>query len=63
MDSSYVPRSRQVATTSWSLGDWSASLSISRIGHVNYLEDTKEVHTLIQMLLHITKLETICLSD
>ena len=41
MDSSYVPRSRQVATTSWSLGDWSASLSISRIGHVNYLEDTK----------------------
>jgi outer membrane receptor protein involved in Fe transport len=41
MDSSYTPRSRQVATTSWSLGDWSASLSISRIGHVNYLEDTK----------------------
>ena len=41
MDSSYTPRSRQVATTSWSLGDWSASLSISRIGHVNYIEDTK----------------------
>ena len=41
MDSSYTPRSRQVATTSWSLGDWSASLSISRIGHVNGFEDTK----------------------
>ena len=41
MDSSYVPRSRQVATTSWSLGDWSASLSVSRIGHMNGFEDTK----------------------
>ena len=41
MDSSYVPRSRQVATTSWSLGDWSASLSVSRIGHMNGYEDTK----------------------
>ena len=41
MDSSYTPRSRQVATTSWSLGDWSASLSVSRIGHVNGFEDTK----------------------
>ena len=41
MDSSYVVRSRQVATTSWSLNDWSASISVSRIGHVNYIEDTK----------------------
>ena len=41
MDSSYTPRSRQVVTSSWSLGDWSASLSVSRIGHVNYIEDTK----------------------
>jgi outer membrane receptor protein involved in Fe transport len=41
MDSSYVVRSRQVATTSWNLNDWSASISVSRIGHVNYVEDTK----------------------
>ena len=41
MDSAYTPRSRQVVTGSWSLGDWSASLSVSRIGHVNYFEDTK----------------------
>jgi len=41
MDSSYVPRSRQVVTSSWSLGDWSASLSVSRIGHVNAIENTK----------------------
>ncbi len=41
MDSSYTPRSRQVVTSSWSLGDWSASISVSRIGHVNYIEDTK----------------------
>jgi outer membrane receptor protein involved in Fe transport len=41
MDGSYVVRSRQVATSSWSLNDWSASISVSRIGHVNYVEDTK----------------------
>ena len=41
MDSSYVVRSRQVATSAWSLNDWSASISVSRIGHVNYIEDTK----------------------
>ena len=41
MDSAYVVRSRQVATSAWSLNDWSASISVSRIGHVNYIEDTK----------------------
>ena len=41
MNSAYVPRSRQVVTTSWNLRDWSASISISRIGHVNAVENTK----------------------
>ena len=41
MNSSYVVRSRQVVGANWSLQDWSASISVSRIGHVNYVEDTK----------------------
>ena len=41
MNSAYVVRSRQVVGAAWSLEDWSASMSISRIGHVNYIEDTK----------------------
>ena len=41
MDSSYVLRSRQVLSASWSYEDWFASTSTTRIGHMNYYEDTK----------------------
>ena len=41
MDSSYILRSRQVLSASWSYEDWFASTSTTRIGHMNYYENTK----------------------
>jgi hypothetical protein len=40
MNSAYTPRSRQSMRMGWSRGDWSASASVLRIGHMNFSDGT-----------------------
>ena len=40
MNNSYTPRSRQSMRMGWSRGDWSASASVLRIGHMNFSDGT-----------------------